>query len=515
MTPSTGWHAQLPSRVRARPRVYGTGRYGTEVYDRSDSTRYAWGRIAPAITALLVVFLGLASPARAQNAYCEGTDTITTLFGFCKPAPDVEGANRWGDKLNTNFDQLENALTTISAATGTATIALNALAVSTTSLSISTAALASGSATTYLRITGGTMSGAITDASGFVGPLTGNADTSTNLAGGGVGQIPYQSAAATTLFLPAIGAGGIVTGNGTSAVPSTGTFAGTASQVTVTRTNSNIVLSLPNPINVGTSGNAGTATIFDHTPTLCSAGNYPLGVDTGGNASGCTAAGVGNSVLSSTETHSATELFTSSITIGPSALSNGSGGAAGVVSSTISYNSVAKGMWSVVAYSSFTAASRVEFYNFNSSYTHRATLVYGQVTSNGDLYLRYQDDAGANYVWAGYGMEDNVAAFGSGAASTNQIKLTGTTALAATGVYGQVELACPMSGQPTCMGHSHLTYTNSTSAANNGTSDISAGGSYRKQAATVDRFHFITSAGTMTGYIILEAFVPNITTIPF
>jgi hypothetical protein len=39
-----------------------------------------------------------------------------------------------------------------------------------------------------------------------------------------------------------------------------------------------------------TTGNAATATAFDHTPTLCSAGNYPLGILASGAATGCTAA---------------------------------------------------------------------------------------------------------------------------------------------------------------------------------------------------------------------------------
>lgn len=42
-----------------------------------------------------------------------------------------------------------------------------------------------------------------------------------------------------------------------------------------------------------TTGNAATATALAATPALCSAGNYPLGVDTHGNAVSCTAAGGG------------------------------------------------------------------------------------------------------------------------------------------------------------------------------------------------------------------------------
>jgi len=43
-------------------------------------------------------------------------------------------------------------------------------------------------------------------------------------------------------------------------------------------------------LNQNTSGLAATATALASTPTKCSAGNYPLGVDTGGNAQNCTAA---------------------------------------------------------------------------------------------------------------------------------------------------------------------------------------------------------------------------------
>jgi hypothetical protein len=45
----------------------------------------------------------------------------------------------------------------------------------------------------------------------------GTAVASTNIAGGGAGQIPYQSAASTTLFVSAGSAGQVLTSNGTSA----------------------------------------------------------------------------------------------------------------------------------------------------------------------------------------------------------------------------------------------------------------------------------------------------------
>ncbi|MCU1338922.1 MAG: hypothetical protein JWO19_4503 [Bryobacterales bacterium] len=47
-----------------------------------------------------------------------------------------------------------------------------------------------------------------------------------------------------------------------------------------------------------TSGTAAKATALASTPSKCGAGNYPLGVDTGGNAQNCTAAAGGPSITS-------------------------------------------------------------------------------------------------------------------------------------------------------------------------------------------------------------------------
>jgi hypothetical protein len=55
-------------------------------------------------------------------------------------------------------------------------------------------------------------------------------------------------------------------------------------------------------LNQSTSGNAATATAFASTPTKCSAGNYPLGIDVSGNAQNCTSASGGGTVTSVTFT---------------------------------------------------------------------------------------------------------------------------------------------------------------------------------------------------------------------
>lgn len=51
----------------------------------------------------------------------------------------------------------------------------------------------------------------------------GTATTATNLAGGGVGYVPYQSASGTTAFLDAGTAGQALVSNGTGNAPSWGT----------------------------------------------------------------------------------------------------------------------------------------------------------------------------------------------------------------------------------------------------------------------------------------------------
>jgi hypothetical protein len=107
------WVEQLPFRNRTHPRSFGTGAFGVDRYDSRDNTRYAWTRIAPALASLFM-FVGLCAPAHAQNAYCEPADAVTLNYGLCKPSVDVEGANPWGLKYNTDLDMLAAALVSLS-----------------------------------------------------------------------------------------------------------------------------------------------------------------------------------------------------------------------------------------------------------------------------------------------------------------------------------------------------------------------------------------------------------------
>jgi hypothetical protein len=63
-----------------------------------------------------------------------------------------------------------------------------------------------------------------------------------------------------------------------------------------------VALDLPSTIFAATTGNAATATQLQSTPTLCTAGNAPRGVDTFGNATGCASLSGGGLTLPATKT---------------------------------------------------------------------------------------------------------------------------------------------------------------------------------------------------------------------
>ncbi len=113
-TPASGWKSRLPYRMRTRPRSFGTGKFGIDKFDSRDDTRYAWTRLAPPVLGFLVALMSMTAPAFATNPYCESADGTTTNYGFCKPAVDVEGANRWGDKYNSDQDSKDSTMKTLS-----------------------------------------------------------------------------------------------------------------------------------------------------------------------------------------------------------------------------------------------------------------------------------------------------------------------------------------------------------------------------------------------------------------
>src|SRR3990167_9064180 len=115
-------------------------------------------------------------------------------------------------------------------------------------------------------------------------------NTSVNLSADVTGTLPVENGGTETTTLtqngllygngtsavgalPAMGANGIITGSGTGVIPSTGTLTGTANEITLTKTGSNIVIDIPSsptldgtnftaiPAAVIAAGTFGSATI--------------------------------------------------------------------------------------------------------------------------------------------------------------------------------------------------------------------------------------------------------------
>lgn len=334
--------------------------------------------------------------------------------------------------------------------------------------------------------TGGLYAAFIKTTTGFFGTFFGS------LGGGGAGQLPYQSAANTTAFLAAGADTQALVGG--AAAPAWSTTAGSTVAANV-------------------SGLAARATKLATAPTLCS-GQASTGIDVNGNAQGCFSAGTGDVVAAGTTTMSGYFPFTSSTTIGPSALSAGTGGAGTVISSTLTYNSVVKGGWATVAYSTFVAASAVHFYNFSSSYTYRITGNWTHNTSAGNMTFRFQGDTGANYYTHQAGAE-NFAGASGGASGATALQLNVAQILANTPVFLQALISCPGIMQPNCTLMGQWYYNNNGGAANVSPSTMSGFGNHKNIAGAVTTFSLQPSAATMTGYIFVEVFVPNTSSLPF
>lgn len=123
--------------------------------------------------------------------------------------------------------------------------------------------------------------------------LATSATTSTNLAGGGIGAIPYQSAGGTTLFLTGNTAATdqVVVSHGTGAAAQAPTLSNAPALSAANMT------SFPT-LNQSTSGNAATATTLASVPTNCGAGSAAIGILANGNATGCFTPSGGTPVLS-------------------------------------------------------------------------------------------------------------------------------------------------------------------------------------------------------------------------
>ncbi len=276
--------------------------------------------------------------------------------------------------------------------------------------------------------------------------LTGNASTATNIAGGGAGQVPYNTGSGATSFLAAGTAGQVLQSNGTSA-PSWGTvsagssipsgsmqmYAGSVTQsassgVVTTNAPSGWLLANGDIVSrttysalftaIGTTYGAGNGSTTFALPDMRS--RVPVGVGTG---SGLTARTLGGTVGQENITIGATNLPSHSHTFSPTGTLN---------TESSHYHASANAGWHAHASNNLAllyvgsggganlnAGTTWQAYNFNatmqgngdhnhgntnvnSGHTHTFTPTAGQTTGNGPgsgaSLTNMQPSIGVNYI---------------------------------------------------------------------------------------------------------------------
>lgn len=212
--------------------------------------------------------------------------------------------------------------------------------------------------------------------------------------------------------------------------------------------------------------------------------------------------GSGNVVLTATQTFSGVNTFTSTTTFGPSGRSN-----------VLDYSRVTKGVWSVVSYSSFTAASTVTFTNINPTYSHRFTLRSHQSGANGFYLLRFNDDSTVGrYAWnvTGQRQENNTAGYSdwNSGASADYFPLQSVVNSNSyvTSGYG-IRVTMMIDSDPTDATQVYYNMAStyrSYSSGNNYEETMTGGGVY-KGVANLSSMRIGVNAGAMTGFITVEA----------
>lgn len=172
------------------------------------------------------------------------------------------------------------------------------------------------------------------------------------------------------------------------------------------------------------TGNADTATALAADGANCSAGNYPLGVSASGAVQTCTAAGIGDSVLASTETHSGAETFTSSHTIGAVVYTT-----TNTLSTTATANApgVAVNQFQIVASSYSYGASIIEYTGLSSSYTYCFQANWVQGGADATYIGQFNNDGGSSYIYGCFEETSAGASVACNSAGTTSFNLASAT----------------------------------------------------------------------------------------
>lgn len=222
------------------------------------------------------------------------------------------------------------------------------------------------------------------------------------------------------------------------------------------------------------------------------------------STSAAAAGGVGNAQLSATQTWSGANTFASTTTVGNSS----------VYTTTLSYASVVRGGWSVVALSSFTSVSGVTLTNFISSYTFR--IAYNVRQNTNDAYFQMlinEDTTSSRYFSEGIGYNGGQGNSGSYVCSSalnaaNYFCLNnnggGDKPKAGKAALGELFIATDPGDRKNVWIRAQQVFYNGTT-----TTGTSGGGTYQG-VSEISTVHLMPNTGTWTGYITVEALAQQV-----
>jgi hypothetical protein len=372
----------------------------------------------------------------------------------------------------------------------------------------------------------GTFSGAVS-AGSFSGPLTGNvtgnvtgnattATTATNIAGGTAGQIPYQTGAGATSFV----------GPGISSTCASGFHLSTTTVVNGIITGGGCISdnNFPNTGNTTYSLTASSGASFGSdlhvTGTLEATklkgdGSQLTGIAGGGTVTTSASPANGNTARFTSGTAISSGAFTDngSTVTAPSGsafvLAAGSTMTAGPVtySTTFTITGLKINDWNTVAISTFVGASAVNFTGFLSTTPYRATCTFIKHT-DGNINAQVDGDAGANYYSGCSGGDTGVGVGNCSQSGATSITLTGSAAQPSDGTTITIVFQSVQSGWslPKVVNLAYKTVSRDNS---NTRSDVRNGTLYHAGTVNFSSLKLSTSAGTVDGSCIWEAFIQS------
>ncbi|MDI6774013.1 MAG: hypothetical protein QME60_01260 [Verrucomicrobiota bacterium] len=214
---------------------------------------------------------------------------------------------------------------------------------------------------------------------------------------------------------------------------------------------------------------------------------------TGVNTWGGTSKFNGVSTFTASEYHASPATFVSTLTI------NG-----GAFTTAARFDGIILGGWSIVSTKTVSAATSVAFTNLSSSFPIRLTINYIQNSANAVLDMTFNDDTGANYKYACYGVYTDGVGFASYGTGAVAIRLFNSGGGLGSGNYGAVTMIVYPNRRDQRITSTYTIWSGASVA----TAGECAGGGEYSGSAQLTKLTITPSAGTITGDIRAEVLAP-------